>query len=109
MKTNSSVFKLAKNLGSVGLLFTIHQQGVEALKATAHSTAELDSELSVMADQLQQSMTDEAAMSNSEIKSMLESQMGEMVLNQISQKANLEESLELEKVSLFCGKTYLSL
>lgn len=73
MKTNSSVLKLAKNIGSVGLLFTIHQQGVEALKTTAHSSAELDSQLSVMADSVQQALSGEGAMSNSEIKSLLES------------------------------------
>ena len=49
MKTNISMLKLAKNLGSMGLLFTIQKQGVEAI----HSDAQVDTDISAMADSLQ--------------------------------------------------------
>jgi len=41
MKTKTSMLKLAKNMGSVGLLFSIQRVGVEAAETSAavHSDA----------------------------------------------------------------------
>jgi hypothetical protein len=58
MKTKTSMLKLAK-LGSVGLLFTIHNSGTQAAMTTtaAHSNAQIDAEISSMADSVSMALS----------------------------------------------------
>ena len=56
MKTKTSMLKIAKNLGSVGLLFTISKmEGVEGLKTDqmAESEAAVDSQIQALSSSVQ--------------------------------------------------------
>ena len=56
MKTKTSMLKIAKNLGSVGLLFTISKMDcAEALKTTslAESEAAVDAQISALSSSVQ--------------------------------------------------------
>ena len=93
MKTNSSVLKIAKNLGSVGLLFTISQQnGVEAIRTglVAESEAQVDAEIRSLSSSVQQALSQSGegseALAESEIQNMIESQ----VKNMVAEKAHSE-------------------
>ena len=48
-----SMLKLAKNLGSVGLLFTITKTGVEAAETNAAVNTEADVQISSLANSVQ--------------------------------------------------------
>ena len=72
MKTNTSMLKIAKNLGSVGLLFTITQHnGVEALSSglAAESEAQLDAQMKSLTSSVQEAISgiSSEAMSENEI------------------------------------------
>ncbi len=53
MKTKTSMLKLAKNLGSVSLLFTIQNSGVAAIRTNAATEAQVDANLSSLAESVQ--------------------------------------------------------
>jgi hypothetical protein len=86
MKTNTSVMKLAKNLGSVGLLFTIQQQsGVGAIKTglKAQSAAQVDESIQSFSDSVQQALSQTGegseAFADSEIQSFIHSNVQSMI------------------------------
>ena len=94
MKTNTSMLKIAKNLGSVGLLFTITKQtGVEALSTemTASSEAQVDAEIKSLSSSVQQALSQSGegseALAESEIKNMIQSQVENMVAEQAKSDA----------------------
>ena len=93
MNTKTSMLKIAKNLGSVGLLFTITQQsGVEALKtqALSESEAQVDAQIKSLSSSVQQALSQSGegseALAESEIQNMIESQ----VKNMVAEKAHAE-------------------
>jgi hypothetical protein len=71
MKTNTSMLKIAKNLGSVGLLFTISKQGANALSTelSTEAEAQLDAQIKSLSSSVQQALSGEGseALSESEI------------------------------------------
>ena len=82
MKTKTSMLKIAKNLGSVGLLFTISKMDcAEALKTTslAESEAAVDAEISALSSSVQQALSQSGegseALAESEIQNMIKSQV----------------------------------
>ena len=86
---NTSMLKIAKNLGSVGLLFTITKNtGVEALSTemTAQSEAQVDAEIKSLSSSVQQALSQSGegseALAESEIKNMIQSQVENMVAEQ---------------------------
>ena len=98
------MLKLAKNLSSVGLLFTIQHVGVDAVRTNAalSTEAQVDADLSSLAQSVQKALalsglTSEAEADN-EIKNLIEShvqnQLEEDIENEETQKTNLEESVE---------------
>jgi hypothetical protein len=110
MKTNTSVMKLAKNLGSVGLLFTIQQQsGVGAIKTglKAQSAAQVDESIQSFSDSVQQALSQTGegseAFADSEIQSFIHSNVQSMIAenleSQQTQKTNLEESSAAEQTA----------
>ena len=108
MKTNTSVMKLAKNLGSVGLLFTIQQQsGVGAIKTglKAHSAAQVDESIQSFSDSVQQALSQTGegsdAFADSEIQNFIQSNVQSMIAENLvseqTQKTNLKESSAAEQ------------
>ena len=86
MKTNTSVLRIAKNLGSVGLLFTITKNtGVEALSTemTAQSEAQVDAEIKSLSSSVQQALSQSGegseALADSEIHSLIENHVRDMM------------------------------
>ena len=92
MKTNTSMLKIAKGLGSVGLLFTVSKMdGAEAIKTemTTQADATLEAEIASMANSVQQALSGEGseALSESELKGMIESHMQQQVAEMNEEKA----------------------
>ena len=82
MKTKTSMLKIAKNLGSVGLLFTITKTtGVEAL--STESSAQVDAEIKSLSSSVQQALSQSGegseALADSEIQNMIESEVKNLV------------------------------
>jgi len=103
MKSNTSMLKIAKNLGSVGLLFSITKNtGVEAIKTglTAESEASVDSQIKAMSASVQQALSQSGegseALADSEIQNMITSHVQELVSEQAKseQKAVSNNSYE---------------
>jgi len=105
MTVRKSMLKLA-NLGSVGLLFTVTTSNVQAVStnAAAHSEAQINAEISALAETVQQALASSGqgseAMADSELKATLEQQMqsflAESILNEETQKTNLEEDTSVK-------------
>lgn len=101
MKTKTSMLKLAKNLGSVGLLITIQKAGVNATETNAavYSDAQIDAEISSLASSVQKALLDSGlgseAETESEIKTLIEehvqNELAEDMLSEETQKTNLED------------------
>ena len=86
MKSNTSMLKIAKNLGSVGLLFSITKQtGVEALSTGLASEAEaqVDAQIKSLSSSVQQALSQSGegseALADSEIQNMIQSHVQELV------------------------------
>jgi hypothetical protein len=102
MKTKTSILKLS----SVGLLFTIQKATVEAatISAVAHSEAQIDAEISSLANSVQQALSlsglGSEAEADSDIKNLIEehvqNQLAEEMFIEETQKTNLEESNQVE-------------
>ena len=89
MKSNTSMLKIAKNLGSVGLLFSITKQtGVAALStgAQAESEATVDSQIKSLTSSVQQALSQAGegseALADSEIENMIQSHVQSLVEEQ---------------------------
>ena len=86
MKTNTSVLKIAKNLGSVGLLFTITKTSALKTELSAQSEAQVDAEIKSLSSSVQQALSQSGegseALAESEIKNMIQSQVENMVAEQ---------------------------
>ena len=87
MKSNTSMLRIAKNLGSVGLLFTITKQnGAQALSSglTSESEAAVDSQIKAMTSSVQQALSQSGseALADSEIENMIQSQVQTLVKEQ---------------------------
>ena len=83
MKSNTSVLRIAKNLGSVGLLFSITKQnGVQAV--STESEASLDSQIKSMSSSVQQALSQSGseALADSEIENMIQSHVQSLVTEQ---------------------------
>tara|TARA_B110000305_G_C19071493_1_gene461858 strand:+ start:84 stop:467 length:384 start_codon:yes stop_codon:yes gene_type:complete len=83
MKSNTSVLRIAKNLGSVGLLFSITKQnGVQAV--STESEASLDSQIKSMSSSVQQALSQSGseALADSEIENMIQSHVQSLVEEQ---------------------------
>ena len=60
MKSNSSMLRIAKNLGSVGLLFTVTKlDGAQAISTamTAESEAAVDAQIKALTSSVQQALS----------------------------------------------------
>jgi hypothetical protein len=85
MKTNTSMLKIAKNLGSVGLLFTISKQHVAGLQTELSTEAEasVDAQIKSLSASVQQALSQSGegseALADSEIQNMIESHVQNMV------------------------------
>lgn len=101
MKTKTSFMQLAKNMSTVGLLFSISKAGVEAASTSAavETEAQSDAQLHSLAVSMQKAMMEQGidAGSTSELQSLIkqhvESQLSESMHAEQSQKTNLEESM----------------
>jgi len=89
MKSNTSMLKIAKNLGSVGLIFSITKQtGVEALSTglTSEAEAQVDAQIKSLSSSVQQALSQSGegseALADSEIQNMIESHVQELVAEQ---------------------------
>jgi len=83
MKSNTSVLRIAKNLGSVGLLFSITKQnGVQAV--STESEASLESQIKSMSSSVQQALSQSGseALADSEIENMIQSHVQSLVEEQ---------------------------
>jgi len=83
MKSNTSMLRIAKNLGSVGLLFSITKQnGVQAV--STESEASLDSQIKSMSSSVQQALSQSGseALADSEIENMIQSHVQSLVEEQ---------------------------
>ena len=119
MNTKTSMLKIAKNLGSVGLLFTITQQsGVEALQtqALSESEAQVDAQIKSLSSSVQQALSQSGegseALAESEIQNMIESHVKNMVAEQaeettVSILANRGESslFNIQFIRIFKGES----
>ena len=103
MKSNTSMLKIAKNLGSVGLIFSITKQtGVEALSTglTSEAEAQVDAQIKSLSSSVQQALSQSGegseALADSEIQNMIESHVQELVAEQAKteQKAVSNNSRE---------------
>ncbi len=76
MKTNTSMLKIAKNLGSVGFLFSITKQA-SALQTgvSAEAESQIDAQIKSLSSSVQQALSAQGseALSESEIQNMIES------------------------------------
>ena len=87
MKSNTSMLRIAKNLGSVGLLFTITKQnGAQAISTglTSESEATVDSQIKAMTESVQQALSQSGSesLADSEIENMIQSQVQTLVTEQ---------------------------
>ena len=103
MKSNTSMLKIAKNLGSVGLLFTITKTtGVEAL--STESSAQVDAEIKSLSSSVQQALSQSGegseALAESEIKNMIQSQVENMVAEQAKSDAKAVSTHFLEPMTI---------
>ena len=91
MKTNTSMLKIAKNLGSVGLLFTITRTAALKTEASSELEASVDAQIKSLTNSVQQALSQSGegseALSESEIQNMIESH----VQNQVAEMAKTEE------------------
>jgi hypothetical protein len=103
MKTKTSMIKLAKNLGSVALLFTLQQSDVAQAVSSeqrSHTDAQIEAKISSLSNTVQQALIASGqgseAYTKNEIQNMIQSSLQELVAeNQTiakTQKTNLEES-----------------
>ena len=79
MKSNTSVLRIAKNLGSVGLLFSITKEsGVMATETS------VDSQIKAMSSSVQQALSQSGseALADSEIENMIQSHVQTLVEEQ---------------------------
>jgi len=81
------MLRIAKNLGSVGLLFTITKQnGAQAISTglTSESEATVDSQIKAMTESVQQALSQSGseALADSEIENMIQSQVQTLVTEQ---------------------------
>ena len=89
MKSNTSMLKIAKNLGSVGLLFSITKEtGVAAISTglQAESQATVDSQIKSLTSSVQQALSQAGegseALADSEIENMIQSHVQNLVAEQ---------------------------
>ena len=86
MKTNTSVLRIAKNLGSVGLVFTVSKASALKSEMTAQSQAQVDAEIKSLSSSVQQALSQSGegseALADSEIQNMIQSQVENMVAEQ---------------------------
>ena len=87
MKSNTSMLRIAKNLGSVGLLFTITKQnGAQAISTglTSESEATVDSQIKAMTESVQQALSQSGSesLADSEIENMIQSHVQSLVEEQ---------------------------
>lgn len=87
MKSNTSVLRFAKNLGSVGLLFSITKEtGVAAISSglQAEAEASVDSQIKSLTSSVQQALSQSGteALADSEIESMIQSHVQGLVSEQ---------------------------
>ena len=94
MKSNTSMLKIAKNLGSVGLLFSITKEtGVAAISTglQAETEATVDSQIKSLTSSVQQALSQAGegseALADSEIENMIQSH----VQNLVSEQAQTEQ------------------
>ena len=91
MKTNTSMLKIAKNLGSVGLVFSISRANALATQASSEVEASVDAQIKSLSNSVQQALSQSGegseALSESEIQNMIESH----VQNQVAEMAKTEE------------------
>lgn len=89
MKSNTSMLRIAKNLGSVGLLFSITKDtGVAAISTglQAESEATVDSQIKSLTSSVQQALSQSGAgseaLADSEIENMIQSHVQSLVQEQ---------------------------
>jgi hypothetical protein len=105
MKTKTSMLKLAKNLTTVGLLFSIQKVGVDASKLTAeaYTESQIDADLSSLASSVQQALAESGVEADADLQALIEehvqSEIASGVESEESQKTNLEDP-ELDDSSL---------
>ena len=91
MKTNTSMLKIAKNLGSVGLVFTITKTAALKTEMAAQSEAQVDAEIKSLSSSVQQALSQSGegseALADSEIQNMIQSQVENMVAEQAKSDA----------------------
>ena len=91
MKTNTSVLRIAKNLGSVGLVFTVSKASALKSEMTAQSQAQVDAEIKSLSSSVQQALSQSGegseALADSEIQNMIQSQVENMVAEQAQSEA----------------------
>lgn len=91
MKTNTSVLRIAKNLGSVGLVFTVSKASALKTEMTATSQAQVDAEIKSLSSSVQQALSQSGegseALADSEIQNMIQSQVENMVSEQAQSEA----------------------
>tara|TARA_B100000780_G_scaffold272586_1_gene235008 strand:+ start:244 stop:579 length:336 start_codon:yes stop_codon:yes gene_type:complete len=89
MNTNTSMIRIAKNIGSVGLLFSITKTtGVAAIETglQAESMATVDAQIKSLTSSVQQALSQAGegseALADSEIESMIQSHVEGLVSEQ---------------------------
>ena len=76
MKSNTSMLRIAKNIGSVGLLFTLSKQnGAQAISTGMSTQAEasVDAQIKALTSSVQQALAGQGseALADSEIENMI--------------------------------------